>query len=119
MENNTHNEDFSIAVDRALLKLSKDYNISLPKDDYILVQLFLNKEILNETFANEISELKSENLKTKKFFRDALAMLTKQHNEKFNSKFESFEKIVKICLVTSSLSLLVSSILIINYFVGG
>lgn len=122
MTNKSHNDELSIAVDNALLKLSKDYNFSLPKDDYVLAQLFLNREILCEMFSIKTEELNSENLKSKKFFRDALAMLTKQHNEKIkelNSKSERLEKQVKISIVISTASILLSSLLITLMFIGG
>lgn len=122
MENETHNDGFSIAVDKALLKLSKKYNISLPHDDYVLVQLFLNKEVLSEMLESEVESLVNENQKSKVFFRKALIELTKQHDSQLKTLekfFENrFKKLIFTSLTISTIALLISTILLILNFIG-
>lgn len=114
MEKKHHNDDFSIAVDKALLKLSKDFGFSIPKDEYVLVQLFLNKEIVEIMLNKQVKKLAEENEKSKKFFRDALVTLTKQHNE----KIKSYERIIKASLISSSLALIISIVSLITNLLG-
>jgi len=85
---------FDQAVDKALLKLSQEYGISLPKDDYILIQLFLNREILAATLGQEVNRLATENDRSKAFFRETLVLLTKQHND----KIKRYELMIRIAL---------------------
>jgi len=115
MDNKHHNDPFSIAVDKALLKLSKEFGIALPKDDYVLVQLFLNKEIINLSVNSEVKKLASENEKSKQFFREALVKLTKQHNE----KIKTYEKIIIGCLVTSTVAIILAVISLTSNLLGG
>lgn len=112
MNNDKHKDEFSIAVDEILLKLSKKYNISIPENDYVLVQLFLNKEILQLMIQKEINSLKTENAKTIKYFRDALAIIAKRksNSKPIEKKDNSF--LLKICVGLSSLSILISSALL-------
>ncbi len=114
MEKNHHNDSFSIAVDKALLKLSKNFGIALPKDDYVLIQIFLNKEIIEAMMTQEVKRLCDENEKSKKYFRDALVALTKQHNE----KIKSYEKIIRASLISSSLALIISIVSLITNLIG-
>lgn len=115
MENEHHNDKFSIAVDRALLKLSKDFGVSIPKDDYVLIQLYLNREIIHSMMKEETLILRAENEKTKQFFREALASLTKKHNE----QIKSLGKITKLSVFTSCLAVMVSIIVIVDSIIGG
>lgn len=114
MEKIYHNDDFSIAVDKALLKLSKDFGVALPKDDYVLIQLFLNKEIIEAMMDQQVLKLSKENEKSKEFFRGALVKIAKQHNE----KIKSYEKIFKVALITSVLALIVSMLSLISNLLG-
>jgi len=66
----------------------------LPKDDYILIQLFLNREILAATLDREVKRLSAENDRSKAFFRETLVMLTKQHND----KIKNYELMIRIAL---------------------
>lgn len=114
MDKKHHNDDFSIAVDKALLKLSKEFGFSIPKDEYVLVQLFLNKEILEIMMNKQVKRLSEENEKTKKYFREALVTLTKQHNE----RIRSYDRIIKASLLSSSLALIISIVSLITNLLG-
>jgi len=109
MNNTLHNDSFSIAIDDVLLKLSKEYGIALPKDDYLLVHLFLNKEIILSALDDSLEKIKDENERNSNYYRQSLIALAKHQNEieqQHNVKIKSL-------LVVSGLSLLVSMIAII------
>lgn len=115
MTKNHHNDDFSIAVDKVLLKLSKEYGFSVHKDDYVLTQLFLNKEILESMLSKEVKKLTDENDRTRQFFRDALIKMTKLHNEKSNKQ----DKIIKLSIIVSSIAISLSLALSLAAFLSG
>lgn len=114
MEQSYHNDEFSIAVDKALLKLSKEFGVSIRKDDYVLIQLFLSKEIIELTLKTEIDKLINENVKTKNYFREALILTSKQHNE----KIKTYQKIVTVSIIVSSVALLISMISYLSKYLG-
>lgn len=110
----THNDRFSIAVDDALLKLSKDFGIALPKDDYILIQLFLNKEIIKLMMEEDIKKLNSENEKAKLYFRKALVQIAKENNK----VFKKYNQKIKILLIISTLTT-TSTIATLYFLIAG
>lgn len=105
---------FDQAIDKALLKLSQEYGISLPKDDYVLIQLFLNREILATTLTQEIDRLAAENDRSKAFFRETLVLLTKQHKD----KIKSYELMIRISLGLVLIAFSGSLILLCLYLVA-
>lgn len=113
-KNQLHNDDFSIAVDEVLLKLSKQYGIALPKDDYLLVHLFLNKEIIIQALDDKLEQVKSENDRSKTFFRESLITLIKQFNEREKEK----ETQIKRLITVSTISLIIAMLsMVIVFFI--
>lgn len=95
------NDDaLSITVDKALLKLAKDYGIAIPKDDYVLCQIYLNKAILDVTFNDLINSLATENEKNKKFFKDAMIISAKK-NHQIELKYKKYTLGI-LCLSSAS-----------------
>ncbi|WP_166426111.1 hypothetical protein [Paraglaciecola sp. 20A4] len=125
MDQQNSSSDFDKSIDKVLLKLSKEYGIALPKDDPILIQLYLNKEIFTQTVNESMSKLIEENKLTVQYFRKALSSLAKDYNEnlenqkkkaesdliEINSFKSSMRRIVIILSVTSIASLMASLIM--------
>ncbi|NRA71973.1 MAG: hypothetical protein HRU24_13205 [Gammaproteobacteria bacterium] len=103
-------DPYNKAIDNALLKLATEFNIAVPKDDYLLVQLFLNKEILSELYKNEFIKLKTENSKSQNNLRKASIILVKQHN----LNIKKYERLIKIMFASSAL-IAITATFIIGY----
>tara|TARA_R110000744_G_scaffold111651_1_gene209856 strand:+ start:1646 stop:2080 length:435 start_codon:yes stop_codon:yes gene_type:complete len=125
MDQQNPSNDFDKSIDKVLLKLSKEYGIALPKDDPILIQLYLNKEIFTQTVNESMSKLITENKLTVQYFRKALSSLAKDYNDnlenqkkktesdlmEMNSFKSSMRRIVIILSITSLASLIASLIM--------
>ncbi len=95
MPNN--DDQLSIAIEKALLKLSTEHGIAIPKDDYVLCQIYLNKAILDSMFEghtevlkNHLNNVMSEGEKNKDFFKQALiksASISHQREIKYKRFF--------------------------------
>lgn len=119
MADQNQNDPFSVAVDKALAKISKEYGIAVPKDDYVLIHLILNRELLSMTIEKEALAISKETDKTNDYFRKALVELASKHSKIIEENNHFMKKQRQLTLFNSVLVVLSVVIVFSTLIFGG